>query len=114
MDSPFVSFSKRALRRQSGAGGLAVASGTPRVAYGRGLPQLPQKRPVFWAPHEQVHGPSAGWGLGLPQLPQKRPVFWVPHEQVHVPAPADAAPAAPLGVPDDGPPPAAGPPTPIP
>jgi hypothetical protein len=93
----------------------------PRVAYGRGLPQLPQKRPVFWAPHEQVHGPSAGWGLGLPQLPQKRPVFWAPHEQVQVPEPpavpappADAAPAAPLGVPDDGPPPAARPPTPIP
>jgi hypothetical protein len=68
---------REALRRQNLAGGLILAGGhvvvaasssqrrrrnatAPLVTYGRGLPQLLQKRPVFCVPHEQVHGPSAG------------------------------------------------------
>lgn len=49
-----------ALRRHALVGGHILAAIVPRVAYGRGLPQLPQNRPVFCVPHEQVHGPSAG------------------------------------------------------
>ena len=75
---PQQSRPKEALRRQNLAGGL-IAGGravvaapslqrrrrnatAPFVAYGRGLPQLLQKRPVFCAPHEQVQVSGAAVG----------------------------------------------------
>ena len=54
-----------ALRRHALVGGHILAAIVPRAAYGRGLPQLPQKRPVFWAPHEQVQVPGAAAGAAV-------------------------------------------------
>ena len=52
------------------------------MAYGRFDPQLPQKAPVFCAPHEHVHVSASGFFD--PQLLQNLPVFSVPQEQVQL------------------------------
>ena len=89
--------------------GIVAALALP---YGRFDPQLPQKAPVFCAPHEHVHVSVSGFfdpqllqnlpvfsapqeqvqlpvgaGLGEPQVLQNLPVFCAPHEQVQPPSP---------------------------